>query len=182
MKVFKWTILTAALLALALCATGCMNSGNRVDGAAPSPSAGMNSTGDVGNASNANQSGLAGEAGAGEGSATPFDWAANAAQVETAINQISEIADSRVVVTGTTALVAVRYTDAYQGETTERIREMVAGVVREADPTIQTVAVTSEEAYVDAIFELSDKIRGGDRADALADEINRIVRNPTTLR
>ena len=84
--------------------------------------------------------------------------------------------------TGTTALVAVRYTDAYQGETTERIREMVAGVVREADPTIQTVAVTSEEADVDAIFELSDKIRGGDRADALADEINRIVRNPTTLR
>ena len=59
--------LTAALLALALCATGCMNSGNRVDGAAPSPSAGMNSTGDVGNASNANQSGLAGEARRGRG-------------------------------------------------------------------------------------------------------------------
>ena len=86
--------------------------------------------------------------GAGTGAATPFDWKNNAAQVETAINQISEIADSRVVVAGTTALVAVRYTDAYQGETTERIREMVAGAVREADPTIQTVAVTSEEMCI----------------------------------
>ena len=87
-----------------------------------------------------------------------------------------------MVVTGTTALVAVRYTDAYQGETTERIREMVAGAVREADPTIQTVAVTSEEADVTAVYELSDRIRAGENADDMADEINRIVRNPTTLR
>ena len=36
------------------------------------------------------------------------------------------------VANGTTALVAVRYTDAYQGQTTERIREMVAAAVREA--------------------------------------------------
>ena len=174
MKVSKWMFLTVTLLALALCMTGCMNSGNRVDGVAPSASAGMNNTGDVGN------SGLAGDTGS--GAATPFDWVNNAAQVETAINQISEIADSRVVVTGTTALVAVRYTDAYQGETTERIREMVAGAVREADPTIQTVAVTSEEADVAAVYEISDKIRGGESADSLADEINRIVRNPTTMR
>ena len=180
MKVSKWMFLTVTLLALALCMTGCMNSGNRVDGVAPSASAGMNNTGDVGNSSDANQSGLAGDTGS--GAATPFDWVNNAAQVETAINQISEIADSRVVVTRTTALVAVRYTDAYQGETTERIREMVAGAVREADPTIQTVAVTSEEADVAAVYEISDKIRGGESADSLADEINRIVRNPTTMR
>ena len=92
-------------------------------------------------------------------------------QVETAINQISEIADSRVVVAGTTALVAVRYTDAYQGETTERIREMVAGAVREADPTIQTVAVTSEESDVTAVYELADRIRAGENAGDMADEI-----------
>ncbi len=59
---------------------------------------------------------------------------------------------------------------------------MVAGAVREADPTIQTVAVTSEEADVAAVYEISDKIRGGESADSLADEINRIVRNPTTMR
>ena len=76
----------------------------------------------------------------GSGAATRFDWGNNAAQVETAINNLSEISQSRVVVTGTTALVAVKYDPQYKGETTERIREMVAGAVREADPTIQTVA------------------------------------------
>ena len=72
--------------------------------------------------------------------------------------------------------------DRYKGETTERIREMVAGAVREADPTIQTVAVTSEEEDVNDVFEISDKIRGGQSADDLAEDINRIVRNATTLR
>ena len=180
MKLSKWTLLTAALLLVALCMTGCMNSGNREIALSPSPSAGMGSTGDVGESSGESQSGLEGDTGT--GAATPFDWVNNAAQVETAINQISEIADSRVVVSGTTALVGVRYTDAYQGQTTERIREMVAAAVREADPTIQTVAVTSEEADVSAVYEISDKIRGGESAESLAEDINRIVRNPSTLR
>ena len=134
MRLSKWTLFCALLLTAALSLTGCMNAGDR--GAAPSPSAGATAgTGSVGDAEGTSQSGL--QNGAGTGAATPFDWKNNAAQVETAINQISEIADSRVVVAGTTALVAVRYTDAYQGETTERIREMVAGAVREADPTIK---------------------------------------------
>lgn len=181
MRLSKWTLLAALLAIAALSLAGCMNAGNRVDTVAPSPSAGATAgTGSVGDSNGTNQSGLAN--GAGTGAATPFDWKNNAAQVETALNQISEIADSRVVVSGTTALVAVRYTDAYQGDTTERIREMVAGVVREADPTIQTVAVTSEESDVTAVYELADRIRAGENADDMADEINRIVRNPTTLR
>ena len=181
MRLSKWTLLAALLAIAALSLAGCMNAGNRVDTVAPSPSAGATAgTGSVGDSNGTNQSGLAN--GAGTGAATPFAWKNNAAQVETAINQISEIADSRVVVAGTTALVAVRYTDAYQGETTERIREMVAGAVREADPTIQTVAVTSEESDVTAVYELADRIRAGENADDMADEINRIVRNPTTLR
>ena len=181
MRLSKWTLLAALLVIAVLSLAGCMNAGTRVDTVAPSPSAGATAgTGSVGDSNGTNQSGLAN--GAGTGAATPYDWKNNAAQVETAINQISEIADSRVVVAGTTALVAVRYTDAYQGETTERIREMVAGAVREADPTIQTVAVTSEESDVTAVYELADRIRAGENADDMADEINRIVRNPTTLR
>ena len=179
MRLSKWTLFCALLLTAALSLTGCMNAGDR--GAAPSPSAGATAgTGSVGDAEGTSQSGL--QNGAGTGAATPFDWARNAAQVETAINQISEISDSRVVVSGTTALVAVRYTDAYQGDTTERIREMVAGVVREADPTIQTVAVTSEEDDVTDVYAISDRIRAGENAADMAEEIDRIVRNPTTLR
>ena len=179
MRLSKWTLFCALLLTAALSLTGCMNAGDR--GAAPSPSAGATAgTGSVGDSNGTNQSGLAD--GAGTGAATPFDWAHNAAQVETAINQISEISDSRVVVSGTTALVAVRYTDAYQGQTTERIREMVAGVVREVDPTIQTVAVTSDEEAVTEVYALSDRIRAGENAADMAADIDRIVREPSTLR
>ena len=181
MRLSKWTLLAALLAVAALSLAGCMNAGNRVDTAAPSPSAGATAgTGSVGDSNGTNQSGLAN--GAGTGAATPFDWARNAAQVETAINQISEISDSRVVVSGTTALVAVRYTDAYQGQTTERIREMVAGVVREVDPTIQTVAVTSDEDAVTEVYALSDRIRAGENAADMAADIDRIVREPSTLR
>ena len=179
MRLSKWTLFCALLLTAALSLTGCMNAGDR--GAAPSPSAGATAgTGSVGDAEGTSQSGL--QNGAGTGAATPFDWENNAAQVETAINQISEIADSRVVVAGTTALVAVRYTDAYQGQTTERIREMVAGVVREVDPTIQTVAVTSDEDAVTEVYALSDRIRAGENAADMAADIDRIVREPSTLR
>ena len=179
MRLSKWTLFCALLLTAALSLTGCMNAGDR--GVAPSPSAGATAgTGSVGDAEGTSQSGL--QNGAGTGAATPFDWKNNAAQVETAINQISEIADSRVVVAGTTALVAVRYTDAYQGQTTERIREMVAGVVREVDPTIQTVAVTSDEDAVTEVYALSDRIRAGENAADMAADIDRIVREPSTLR
>lgn len=183
MKTYKWTLMAAIMLMAALALTGCMNTGNQATEPMVSvmPSAGMNGTGNVGDSNNTNGSGLNG-GNAGMGAATPFDWTTNAMQVETAVKQISEIGDCRVVVTGTTALVGVKYTNAYQGETTERIREMVAGAVRESDPTIQTVAVTSAEADVEAIFAISDKIRGGASADSMAEEINKIVRNPTTMR
>ena len=111
-----------------------------------------------------------------------FDWLTGSGTVEANVNRISEIADSRVVVTGTTALVGVKFTSAYQGEMTERIREMVAAEVMEADPSIQTVAVTAEGEDVDRVFEISDCLRAGEDANALSADINEIVRNATTLR
>lgn len=117
-----------------------------------------------------------------DGALNPFDWANGASDVEKAIARISEIADARVVVTNTTALVGVQFDNAYKGELTERIREMVAAEVLKADPAIQTVAVTSADADVKKVYDLSEKIRAGRTADELSAEINAIVRNATTLR
>ena len=117
-----------------------------------------------------------------DGALNPFDWANGAADIEKAIAGISEIADARVVVTNTTALVGVKFDNAYKGELTERIREMVAAEVLKADKAIQTVAVTSAEDDVEKVWELSEKIRSGRTADELAADINAIVRNATTMR
>lgn len=111
-----------------------------------------------------------------------FDWVTGSGTIEGNVNRISEVSDCRIVVTGTTALVGVKFTSAYQGDVTERIREMVASEVMKADPSIQTVAVTSEKEDVDKIYEISEKLRSGTPADSLAGEINAIVRNATTLR
>lgn len=117
-----------------------------------------------------------------DGALTPFDWANRVSEIEAAIAQISEISQARVVVTGSTALAGVKFDNAYKGEMTERIREMVAAEVLRADPSIQTVAVTSEPGDVDKVYAIADEIRSGRSADELAADINAIVRNATTMR
>ena len=185
MKMNRLLFLTAAAAALALSLTGCMNDAGR--NAAPAPSASPDympgSTRSVEPpmatltpTAPADTSGTTG------GALTPFDWANNASQIENAIDRISEISESRVVVTGTTALVGVKFDNVYKGQLTERIRQMVAAEVLKADPTIQTVAVTGEPGDVQRVYELADQIRAGRTADDLAGDINAIVRNAATMR
>ena len=192
-------MLTAALvMALGLALTGCMNDNTRNNQVSPTATAdfmpGSTYGGDgVNNPTasasptiigdnNGNTNNAGNTASTSNGALNPFDWANGAAQIEKAINGISELNDSRVVVTNSTALVGVKFDNVYKGKLTERIREMVAAEVLKADPSIQTVAVTSEEADVEKIYQLSDQIRAGRTADELAPEINAIVRNATTLR
>ena len=196
-------ILMLAVVGAALAA--CMNNDAAVQ-PAPTASFAPNATngaanGAQNNAQNGAQNGANGDSGTGsvsgattdsgangnttattDGALNPFDWANGAADIEKAIAGISELADARVVVTNTTALVGVKFDNAYKGELTERIREMVAAEVLKADPAIQTVAVTSEPGDVQKVWDLSEKVRAGRTADELSAEINSIVRNATTLR
>lgn len=200
-------ILIVAVACVALAA--CMNNGGTTTRPAPTadyaPNAadGANGSGAANNAQNGNgaagltnngadgtmNSGAADNAGSTgntaattDGALNPFDWANGAADIEKAIARISEVSDARVVVTNSTALVGVKFDNAYKGEITERIREMVAAEVLRADPNIQTVAVTASEDDVNKVYDLSEQIRSGRTADELSAEINAIVRNATTLR
>ena len=198
-------ILLLALAALLLAA--CMNDNGTRLSSTPEPTAsfmpdatngytgsgsndggttGTNNTNNGAGAGNAGSMGNAGNTGntasTTDGALVPFDWANSAAGIEQAIGQISEISDARVVVTNTTALVGVKFDNAYKGRLTERIREMVAAEVLKADPGIQTVAVTSDDEDVAKVYTLSDQIRAGRTADELSSDINAIVRNATTMR
>ena len=180
----KRKIIPVILIIAATCVglAACMNNGATSAQPTPAPTAGAGlntgtgtgATGTDGN--NGNTSSSAG------GALGAFDWANGAAAIEKAISRISEISDARVVVTNSTALVGVKFDNAYKGEVTERIREMVAAEVLKADPSIQTVAVTGNDADVKKIYELSEQIRSGRTADELSADINAIVRNATTLR
>lgn len=164
-------IFFAAAMAVLLCAavTGCKkNTQDQVAQAMPTP--------------NYMPQGTMTENNAARQMADRFDWTRNAAQIENRIRQISEIDEARVVVTGNTALVGVKFNQAYRGEMTERIREMVAAEVMAADPQISTVAVTADDDDVEDVYELSNRTAAGRGVDTLKDDINEIVRNATTLR
>jgi len=159
----------ALILLVGVVASGCMNRAQEgIVEPAPSP--------------NYMPQGTTTESSAAREAAPRFNWTANAAQIEARIGQISEISEARVVVTGNTALVGVRFNSAYRGEMTERIREMVAAEVMAADPQITTVAVTADEDDVEDIYEISDRTLAGREMDTLREDINEIVRNATTLR
>ena len=184
LKLKRMYLVLALVLVIGVVATGCMNQGGNGmlldSNVQPSPSPsympqGMNNAQGNGQSSASNQS-------AANESGSRFDWTKSASQVEARINQISEISDARVVVTGNTALVGVHFDRAYQGEMTERIREMVAAEVMAADPEITTVAVTADSGDVDSIFDLSERSQLGRDLDTLKEDIEEIVRNATTLR
>ena len=181
-------MLAAAGLALAACM-------NNDAGVQPAPTANYapSATGSAAQNNAAQNGGAAGQTQNNDGAAgntaaetngalNPFDWLNGSADVEKAISQLSEVSEARVVVTNSTALVGVKFDNAYKGEMTERIREMVAAEVLRVDPSIQTVAVTADPEDVKKVYDLSERIRAGRTADELSAEINAIVRNATTLR
>ncbi len=160
------TFLLITAMALSICLTGCMSGGNVGETVNPTPTADF-----MPNMNNRQTQ-----------ESADYDWKANAAKVEANIGRISEIAECRVVITGNTALVGVKFDNSYKGEMTERLRQMVAAEVLAADPKIETVAVTAYPDDVEDVYELSDRMLSGKDQDDLKEEINEIVRNATTLR
>jgi len=175
----KISMALVCLMACLLLLTGCMNSNNRTLGNTAQPSA--NPFGDMDLMPDAsNQADTTGRPTA-SSTASPFDWMTGRTGVEDKINQLSEIEKSTVVVMGNTALVGVSFTDSYAGELTQRIHDMVAAQVQQADANIKTVAVTAEEEDVKKIEEIASRIQSGTAAQDLEQEIDSIARNVTTM-
>jgi hypothetical protein len=184
----KGLLFTMMLAALSLALTGCFRSTTEVTptptpvplvttlpGSAAVPGATLAPGGVL-------TPGVPGATGATGVPGTPFDWATNAATVENRINMFSEIQQATIVTSGNTALVGVVFAPQYKGEMTQRIRDMIAGEVMAADPSIQVVAVTSEAQDVATIQKLSQQQRSGANPEQLKTQVETIVRNATTLR
>lgn len=188
MKNNRLCIAAALVLALTFSLTGCMNANTRDTGVAPTAAPDYmpgTTQGAVGPTSTVNPTAPVNDgntSGTANGALAPFDWANGASEIESAITRISEIAECRVVVVDSTALAAVRFDNVYKGQLTERIREMVAAEVMKADPSIQTVAVTSDSGDVKKVYQIADQIRAGRTPNELSGEIHAIVRNATTMR
>ncbi len=176
MKFPKSVLFLTLVLAASLALAGCMRGG---DSNAKGGSAGLNPSAAATPSATADfmprQTAYA-------TSPAAFDWSGRVSEVEDAIARLSEVKEDRVIVTGSTALVGVRFDSQYQGEMTERIREMVASSVLQADPSITTVAVTADVKDVDEIFDMARRIEGGENVSGMEEDVQRIVRNASTLR
>ena len=164
MFIRKFSFIAMSLI-MAFCLTGCMSAGDETSTATAAPT---------------QQPVVTAEATA---AASGFDWNSGAQNVEAALEQLSEVAQARVAIAGKTALVGVTFDDVYKGEMTERIRDMIAGVVKKADPSIERVAVTAAEDDVAKIFEFTDSIRADATKtfDNFREDIQRIINNVTTM-
>ena len=164
------SLIAALVFVLAFSVVGCVDRSNNPGKVNPSPTANFMPEEKSAGSSMPNSS------------AAAFDWTKNGASIEARINQISEISESRVVVNGDTALVAVKFAPEYRGEMTERIRQMVAAEIMAADPKIQTVAVTADNDDVEDIYDIAEDLLSGANAEEIKGDIDEIVRNATTLR
>ena len=189
MKLRKSQMAALLLIALSLILGACMNTASSPEatqdpftGAGTSTGLPAASATPGAPAQGADNAGTQNAQNAQTGTAQRYDWNANAETVENRVGQISEISECRILVSGDTALVGVKFTPQYQGEMTERIRDMVAGQVKAADPMLQTVAVTANADDVARIFEMSDAVKSGQSVDELDSDIDSIVRNATTMR
>lgn len=170
------------LVACAVSLTACMNSAGEPEAATPTPAPIETQAPATATAMPTDMLMQTAQP-AQQGSASDtFNWTDNVTDIEKKIDQISEISESRVVINQDTALVAVKFSPSYQGELTARIREMVAAVIMEADPSIRTVAVTAEDADVQTVGSIADQIASGTALENLTDEIEKIIRNVTTMR
>lgn len=112
----------------------------------------------------------------------PVDWLKDFLSVENRITMFSEIREACVLVHENVALAGVKFDEAYQGEMTQRIRDMVAGEIQAADAAIQTVGVTANEEDVARIRELAEQVRSGNAPQDLNEQINAILNNTTTMK
>ncbi len=181
----KGLLFTMMLAVLSLALTGCFRSTTQVSPTATPVPMVTNATMMPGTTLLPGETLAPGGAAAPGTTMTPgqtFDWATKATTIENRINMFSEIQECSIVTSGNTALVGVVFTPQYKGEMTQRIRDMIAGEVMAADPSIQVVAVTAETQDVATIKQLAQQQRSGASPDQLKTEVEKIARNATTLR
>ena len=156
-------LLVISLLSLAMF-TACASSADTVPSPSPSVSVSPSASPE------ATQSAQPTATTSPEASAEPAEAGANT--VEDALRlsdslseeaeKLSELDTAEAVVAGNIALVGVTYDSQYQGGLTERLIEMVEARVDTIDKTITAVHVTDDEAVIEQIRQLREKLQSED--------------------
>ncbi|MGM0878923.1 MAG: YhcN/YlaJ family sporulation lipoprotein [Bacillota bacterium] len=92
------------------------------------------------------------------------------------IAELDQVRTANVIVTNRNAYVSVVLRDGTKGEVTDRLENKIADQVRDTDPDIRNVFVSSNPNFVDRMTDYGERINEGDPIEGLFEEFTETVR------
>lgn len=106
----------------------------------------------------------------------PDDVSAIAGRVAGAADSVPGVYGSTVVVTGTTAYVGIDEKAGLEKSETDRIKRDVSSEVKEAEPRLTAVYVSSDPDIITRLQRIADGVAAGEPVSSFAGELAEIAR------
>lgn len=97
-------------------------------------------------------------------------------QIEEELERLSEVDDAEVIIAGSKAAVALEFDDQYRAGVDERLRTIVKERINGVVSGISTLAVTADEAVMDAIESLGEQLDTLSDMNSLESDVDAIIR------
>lgn len=97
-------------------------------------------------------------------------------QIEEELERLSEVDDAEVVIAGNKAAVGLEFDDQYRSGIDDRLRGIVKERIDSVISGISTVAVTADEAVMDAIESLGERLETMSDMAALQSDLDAIIK------
>jgi spore cortex protein len=91
------------------------------------------------------------------------------------VTQLKEVRQANVLTTNNNAYVAVILENGQEDEPTEQIKSKIANKVKEVDPDIDNVNVSTNPDFGDRVREYADAVDRGDPVEGLFDQLNETI-------
>jgi YhcN/YlaJ family sporulation lipoprotein len=104
-----------------------------------------------------------------------------AKRIEGEVDKLSEVKSSAAFVSGDKAVVAVEFDEAYKGEMTDRITQMIVEKAKQVDSRITNVSVTDDPDMMTDVKDMRTRADGGDLLADIKAEFDKLFQrlNPT---
>ena len=96
-------------------------------------------------------------------------------QIEDELEKLSEVDDAQVVIAGNKAAVALEFDDQYKAGIDDRLRTIVKERIDSVISGIATVAITADEAIMDELEKLGDRLDTMSDMNALRTDLDKII-------
>lgn len=164
------------LILAALCVGASMTACSMMNGATSTPAPTMSMPAATMGATPTATGGTAGEDNAAMTAAmTATESAALSQKANAAAAQVSEIDGCVTAIMGNTCLAGVTFDKQYQGEMTDRIRDMVSARIQSVAPSVERVAVTHDPQIVAQIQSVADQIAGAKNLSDVAQGFDSVL-------